>query len=110
VKTQVKAVLDELKKAAAEGQEGLAPSLFSHFYGRGATAAAFRMAKAQGLIEVAFISCAGTPVYRGVKPKPVAPPKLAAPICPICRECTPVAAYGGWVCTSTLYLAKSLPN
>lgn len=42
----------------------IAPSLFSHCFGRAATSAAFRMAKSRGLIEVAYISCAGSPVYR----------------------------------------------
>jgi hypothetical protein len=39
--------------------------MFSYAFGRAASSAAFRMAKAQNLIEVAYISAAGTPVYRG---------------------------------------------
>lgn len=47
----------------AKNADTLAPACFSHCYGRAATAAAFRMAKARGLITVRYISCAGTPVY-----------------------------------------------
>lgn len=42
----------------------IAPSLFSHCFGRAATSAAFRLAKARGLIELAYVSVVGTPVYR----------------------------------------------
>lgn len=59
------AALNEIKAAVAAGQTRIAPSFFSHCFGRAATSAAFRMAKAQGLIELAYTSCAGTPVYRG---------------------------------------------
>lgn len=57
------AALAEIARAAAAGTR-IAPAIFSHFYGRAAVSAAFRMAKAQGLIEVDYMSCAGTPVYR----------------------------------------------
>lgn len=58
------AALNEIKAAVAAGQTRLAPSIFSHYFGRAAVSAAFRMAKAQGLIEVAYIGGTGTPVYR----------------------------------------------
>lgn len=56
--------LDAIKSAVAAGQTMIAPQLFSHCYGRAATSAAFRKAKAEGVIEVAYTSCAGTPVYQ----------------------------------------------
>ncbi len=58
------AALADIKLAAASGQERIAPVTFSHFHGRAATSAAFRLAKAQGVIEIAYTSCFGTPVYR----------------------------------------------
>jgi hypothetical protein len=58
------AALNEIKSAVAAGQTMIAPVIFSHCFGRAATSAAFRMAKAQGLIEVAYMSCVNTPVYR----------------------------------------------
>lgn len=58
------AALNDIKAAAQAGQSRIAPALFSHFHGRAATAAAFRLAKAQGIIELAYTSMAGTPVYR----------------------------------------------
>ena len=61
---QTEAALNEIKTAIAAGQTRIAPVTFSHFFGRAATSAAFRAAKAQGLIEVAYTSCAGTPVYQ----------------------------------------------
>jgi hypothetical protein len=65
-KTQ--AALAAIEAAVAEGQQRIAPATFSHFFGRAATSAAFRMAKASGLIEVAYTSTAGTPVYRPAGP------------------------------------------
>lgn len=59
-----KRALDDIRRAVANGEQTIAPVTFSHFYGRAATAAAFRMARAAGLIEVAYQSAAGTPVYR----------------------------------------------
>lgn len=46
----------------------VAPVTFTWAYGRATAAAAFRVAKARGLIEVAYISAAGTPVYKAVEP------------------------------------------
>lgn len=57
-------VLEEIKSAIASGQKTLVPCIFSHCYGRAATSAAFRVARAQKLIEVAYVSCVGTPVYQ----------------------------------------------
>jgi hypothetical protein len=67
--TRTAEALAEIKSAIAAGQTRIVPAIFSHCFGRAATSAAFRMAKAQGLIEVAYTSCAGTPVYQaaGIK-------------------------------------------
>lgn len=62
--TRTEAALTEIKSAAAAGQKMIAPVTFSHFFGRAATSAAFKIAKRDGIIEVAYTSCAGTPVYR----------------------------------------------
>jgi hypothetical protein len=59
----------EIKNAIAQGQTRIAPCIFSHCFGRAATSAAFRMAKQQGLIEVAYISVVGTPVYQAAGTK-----------------------------------------
>lgn len=61
-KTQ--AALAEIESAIAAGQTRIVPALFSHCFGRAASSAAFRVARARGLIEVAYTSCAGTPVYQ----------------------------------------------
>lgn len=61
---KTEAALNEIKSAVAAGQRMIAPAIFSHCFGRAATSAAFRMARAQGMIEVAYMSCAGTPVYQ----------------------------------------------
>lgn len=58
-------VLAEIKNAVAAGQTRIVPCIFSHCFNRAATSAAFRMAKAQGIIEVAYMSCVATPVYQG---------------------------------------------
>lgn len=58
------AALADITAAATAGQARIAPGLFSPFHGRAAVSAAFRMAKAAGLIEVAYIGGTGTPVYR----------------------------------------------
>lgn len=58
------AAFAEIKSAVAAGQTTIVPAIFSHCFGRAATAAAFRTAKAEGIIEVAYTSCAGTPVYQ----------------------------------------------
>jgi hypothetical protein len=66
-------ILAEIKSAAAKGQSGICPAVFSWaFKNRAACSAAFRMARAQGIIEVAFISCAGTPVYQAAGTKQAA--------------------------------------
>jgi len=67
--TRTAEVLAEIKRAAAEGQKYIAPSIFSFCYGRAATSAAFRIAKQNGVIEVAYTSCAGTPVYQAAGTK-----------------------------------------
>lgn len=59
------AALAEIKAAVEMGQSAIVPAYFSLFFGTPATSAAFRMAKASGLIVVAYISHSGTPVYRG---------------------------------------------
>lgn len=58
-------VLKEIKSCVADGQKTIVPAIFSHCYGRAATSAAFRIARAEKIIEVAYISCVGTPVYQG---------------------------------------------
>lgn len=57
-------VYAEICKAAANGETRIAPVVYSYCFGRSATSAAFRMAKANGIIEVAYMSCVGTPVYQ----------------------------------------------
>lgn len=66
---RTEAAINEIKSAVAAGQTMIAPAIFSHFFGRAAVSAAFRIAKQQGIIEVAYMSCAGTPVYQaaGIK-------------------------------------------
>jgi len=61
---KTRAALIAIEAAVMEGQQRIAPATFSHLYGRAATSAAFRLAKARGLIEVSYTSSAGTPVYR----------------------------------------------
>lgn len=58
------AVIEEIK---ASTTDAIAPVTFSHFFGRAATSAAFRIAKARVIIELAYMSAAGTPVYRLAK-------------------------------------------
>ncbi|MER9506019.1 hypothetical protein [Mesorhizobium sp. M0579] len=58
------AAFAEIEAAVATGQARLVPALFSWQFGRAASAAAFRAAKAAGIIEVAYTSVAGTPVYQ----------------------------------------------
>lgn len=62
--TRTAEALAEIKSAAASGQKMIAPALFSHFFGRAAVSAAFKIAKREGIIVVDYISVAGTPVYR----------------------------------------------
>ena len=61
-KTQ--AALTEIEAAVASGQRRIAPSIFSHCFGRAATSAAFRIARARGIIEVAYIGGTGVAVYQ----------------------------------------------
>lgn len=63
--TRTAEALAEIKNAIAQDQDKIVPAIFSHCFGRAATSAAFRMAKAQGLIVVNYMSCVGTPVYKG---------------------------------------------
>lgn len=56
---------DAIASAVASGQTRIAPVTFSFCFGRAATSAAFRMARKNGLIEVAYVSVVGTPVYQG---------------------------------------------
>ena len=58
------AALAEIKRCVAEGYRLISPPLFSHCYGMGATSAAFRIAKRQGLIEVNYIGGINSPVYQ----------------------------------------------
>ena len=61
---KTEAAYSEIKSAIAAGQTKIVPAIFSHFFGRAAVSAAFRLAKKNGLIEVAYTSCVGTPVYQ----------------------------------------------
>jgi len=63
--TTVAQVISEIKKSVISGDDKIAPCTFTHFYGRAATAQAFKQAKQQGLIIVNYTSAAGTPVYKG---------------------------------------------
>jgi hypothetical protein len=102
---KTKECLEELKRACAAGQTLIAPSIFSHCYGRGATAAAFRIAKAEGLIEVDYIGGTGTPVYKPATPKAAAPAPAPVKLCPVCgQDCEPVRLpwLGGYACRTQL--------
>lgn len=61
IRRNVEEVIAEILESTTDR---IAPALFSHCYGRAVTAAAFRQAKARGLIEVAYIGGTGVPVYR----------------------------------------------
>lgn len=63
--TKTLEVLEAIKEAVAAGQTMIAPCTFSFCFPRASVSAAFRAAKQQGIIEVSYISCVGTPVYRG---------------------------------------------
>lgn len=58
---KTKEALDAIKQDTCKT---ITPCLYSYSFGRAAASAAFRIAKRDGLIEVAYISAAGTPVYR----------------------------------------------
>lgn len=62
--TRTADALAEIAGAVSANQQMIVPAIFSHYYGRAAVSAAFKIAKREGLIEVAYISAAGTPVYR----------------------------------------------
>lgn len=57
--------LAEIRRAAAAGEQMIAPVTFSHCYGRGAASAAFRIALKEKVIVVAYKSIVGTNVYKG---------------------------------------------
>lgn len=57
------AALAEIREEIAAGASRLIPAFMSRTHGRAAVSAAFKMAKAQGLIEVAYVS-AGSTVYK----------------------------------------------
>lgn len=59
----------ELKNAIAAGQTRIVPAIFSHCFGRAAASAAFRLAKRDGIIEVAYYSMTGSPVYQAAGTK-----------------------------------------
>lgn len=56
-------VLTEIKAAVASGQSRLVPSMFSFCFDRASTSAAFRMAKAAQIVEVAYYSN-GNAIYQ----------------------------------------------
>jgi hypothetical protein len=58
-------VIAAIKEAVARGEDKITPVIYSHCFGRAATSAAFRKAKADGIIVVNYISIVGTPVYKG---------------------------------------------
>ena len=64
--TNTAQVILEIKKEVSNGNDKIAPCTFTHFYGRAATAQAFKQAKQEGLIVVNYKSAAGTPVYKGL--------------------------------------------
>lgn len=64
MKVNTAAALAEIERAAAEGYDKIAPVIFSTIYGRAACSAAFRIARQKKVVEIAYVSAAGTPVYR----------------------------------------------
>jgi hypothetical protein len=56
-------IVAEIAEAAKAGTL-VAPASFSAFYPRAKVSAAFRMAKARGIIVVDYVGSAGTPVYK----------------------------------------------
>jgi hypothetical protein len=67
MKSETADVIESIKAAVAAGEDRITPAIYSFAFGRAVTAAAFRKAKKDGLIEVNYWSVAGTPVYKGVK-------------------------------------------
>lgn len=58
-------IIDAIKE---DPSEMITPCIYSWaFRSRANTSAAFRIAKEQGIIEVSYMSAAGTPVYRHVE-------------------------------------------
>ena len=53
-----------IQDAVRSGQKYIAPVTFSACFPRASVSAAFRMAKRDGIIEVQYVSCVGTPVYQ----------------------------------------------
>ncbi|MCL4714882.1 MAG: hypothetical protein KJZ75_08230 [Hyphomonadaceae bacterium] len=64
MKANTAAALAEIERAAGAGQTMIAPVIFSTLYGRAACSAAFRIARQRKVVEIAYVSAAGTPVYR----------------------------------------------
>ena len=64
ISSKTAAVLTAIQESIASGEQRMAPATFSHCFGRAATSAGFRLARARGLIEVAYIGGMGAPVYR----------------------------------------------
>lgn len=62
---KIEQVIAEIKADVASGNDKIAPCTFTHFFGRSATAQAFKAAKQAGIIVVNYTSAAGTPVYKG---------------------------------------------
>lgn len=58
------AALAEIERAAAEGYDKIAPVALHGFYGKAAVARAFKIARARKVVEIAFVSERGTPIYR----------------------------------------------
>lgn len=53
-------IIEELK---TDKGDLITPSVYSHFYPRANVSAAFKIAKRDGIIQVKYMSCVGTPVY-----------------------------------------------
>jgi hypothetical protein len=64
MKPNVAACLAEIRDCVRTGQRSIVPALFRPQFGLAAVSTAFRLAKREGILEVAYVSCAGTPVYQ----------------------------------------------
>ena len=53
-----------IQNAVRAGQTRICPAIFSFCFPRASVSAAFRMAKQNGIIEVAYIGGTGVPVYQ----------------------------------------------
>ena len=60
---QTQAIVNDIQ-AAADAGTLIAPATFTHCHGRQFVSAAFRVAKARGIIVNDYTSVMGTPVYR----------------------------------------------